>query len=285
MRQIHAAKGSKMILKKVIVAVCVLSAVTAYARPPYTLEEVARYKDTKYLDMAKKMIADGGFEEQLDAALGQAARRSTLEMVELLIDAGADIHSKDEYDNTVMHAAAKSGNLDIAKFLFEKGGAFDETNRQGRTPLFDSAYNREEETALWLLDLGADPNVSPKTPNLSTPIFYAASKWQPSLARALIDKGANVDVTEAMAATPLHLAASHGNAEMVSLLIDAGADVNAVNEDGWTPLYYAVSPISLMVHMGDTAAVVDLLVRPHPKRVSDGSVQCSVFSVQARLGP
>jgi len=27
------------------------------------------------------------------------------------------------------------------------------------------------------------------------------------------------------------------------------------------------------------------LVRPHPKRVSDGSVQCSVFSVQARLGP
>jgi len=27
------------------------------------------------------------------------------------------------------------------------------------------------------------------------------------------------------------------------------------------------------------------VARPHPKSLSDGSVQCSVFSVQARLGP
>ena len=44
----------------------------------------------------------------------------------------------------------------------------------------------------------------------------------------------------------------------------------------------------LLAHYEGTPLHLDMrsvLDRPHPKSLSDGSVQCSVFSVQARLGP
>lgn len=243
-----------------IIIMFILSAVISYARPPYTLEEVAGYRNIKYIEMAKKMIATGKYNDDLNVALQRAAWNGNLEMVEILVDAGADVNAKFA-DRTIMHEVASRGNLETAKYLLSKGAPFDEKNASGKTPFFSATYNAEEETALWLLELGADPNVIPKNSKLSTPLFYAAAKWQPKLVKALINKGVNVNVTEDLESTPLHLVAGMGNVEIALLLINAGADVNAINEFGWTPLYCAVSASSLIFDVGDNAAVIDLLVK------------------------
>ena len=61
------------------------------------------------------------------------------------------------------------------------------------------------------------------------------------LVKALIGKGASVDVVCLAGWSPLHEACNHGFTEMVKLLIKHGADVNAAaNADAETPLHDAV---------------------------------------------
>jgi len=57
--------------------------------------------------------------------------------------------------------------------------------------------------------------------------------------RALVDKGANVNATEADGSTALHWASYHDNLEAAALLIRAGANVDAANDLGATPLWLA----------------------------------------------
>jgi serine/threonine protein kinase len=61
------------------------------------------------------------------------------------------------------------------------------------------------------------------------------NKW-----KVLIDKGANVNVTNGEIITPLFKATSSGDLEIIKLLIDRGADINARNNSGQTPLFWAV---------------------------------------------
>lgn len=63
-----------------------------------------------------------------------------------------------------------------------------------------------------------------------------ASSWASSLVRALVERGANVNVRALKETTPLMYAAFEGHSEIVHTLLSAGARVNAVNSDGRTAL-------------------------------------------------
>jgi hypothetical protein len=60
------------------------------------------------------------------------------------------------------------------------------------------------------------------------------------IVKLLLDKGADVNLTDKYGNTPLHLAASDGHIEIVKLLLEKGSDVNSKRRnDGTTPLYWA----------------------------------------------
>lgn len=72
-----------------------------------------------------------------------------------------------------------------------------------------------------------------------TPLHLAAFFGRKETALALIERGAEVDSrsTNSMKNTPLHAAAAGRQAELVDLLLDRGADVNATQTGGWTALH------------------------------------------------
>lgn len=74
-----------------------------------------------------------------------------------------------------------------------------------------------------------------------TPLHLAAFFGHPELAKALLNRGANVDAlsTNAMTNTPLHAAVAGRKTEVVRVLLDRGADANARQHGGWTPLHGA----------------------------------------------
>jgi ankyrin repeat protein len=80
-----------------------------------------------------------------------------------------------------------------------------------------------------------------------TSLMYAAQyNSNAAVVEELINKGAAVDLPDAMARTPLILAAAYNkNPQVVKALIDHGADVNVTSRDyynvGWTPLMYAAA--------------------------------------------
>ena len=95
-----------------------------------------------------------------------------------------------------------------------------------------SAFN-QVDTAIWLLNQGADPNISYDA--LTDPLRYhsplqcAAKHEQTALIIALLAKGARVNdhTINAKGATALQFAALLGNFEMLEVLLEAGADINA----------------------------------------------------------
>jgi ankyrin repeat protein len=71
------------------------------------------------------------------------------------------------------------------------------------------------------------------------PLVDAAKRGDRDTLRALLQKGASVNVTEGDGTTALHWASYQDDVEAAGLLIRAGANVNAANDLGVTPLWTA----------------------------------------------
>ena len=93
-------------------------------------------------------------------ALKLAARRGLEECVEVLIDNEADPDVPDNEEFTALHNAV--GNPDILKMLATKSRRIDARNKEGDTPLYLAAERGLLESALILLEYGADPNIANK---------------------------------------------------------------------------------------------------------------------------
>ena len=75
------------------------------------------------------------------------------------------------------------------------------------------------------------------------------------VARALRDKGAEVNARDNNGWTPLHVAVQVGASDIVKELLTRGADPNAKQDLGSTPLHFA-----LVRENAKTAAIVEMLV-------------------------
>ncbi|XP_023934769.1 ankyrin repeat and MYND domain-containing protein 2 [Bicyclus anynana] len=74
------------------------------------------------------------FDENGMTALQHAAYKGSKEMVQLLLDRGADVISgKHEYNYTALHFGALSGNSEVCKLLLDAGAKPMTTNSVGRT--------------------------------------------------------------------------------------------------------------------------------------------------------
>ncbi len=102
-----------------------------------------------------------------------------------------------------------------------------------------------------LLDAGA--NIESVDGRGRTPLMCAVQADKSDVLKALIGRGANVNVADAGDVTALARAAGpFGDAAMIQVLVAAGAKVNAVDKRGQTPLMWAA-------RFGDAAKVNALL--------------------------
>ncbi|SPR03856.1 ankyrin [Orientia tsutsugamushi] len=70
----------------------------------------------KNLPIAEILLSNGAGETLLHIAV----RNKIIDIIELLIDYGADIDAKDDNGMTTIDYAAKSGNADVFNFLTEQ---------------------------------------------------------------------------------------------------------------------------------------------------------------------
>lgn len=245
----------KLIIVLVSLSFCL--AANCVAAFEWTVFEAARNNKAEIL---KQLLANGADPDQRvgvrnETALIRAAFWGHTEIVNLLIEAGADPSAKDNGGNTAFHEAVSRGKREVAKLLFEKGAECDARNDMGLTPFFLAAANGQQETAIWMLELGADPNIRSEAV-VDTPVSYAAKKDQIKLLEALIEKKADINVVGDGGNMPLHHGASRCNSRIVTALLQAGADVDIMNERGMTPLHMAANS-----SYPDQTAVIDLLLK------------------------
>jgi ankyrin repeat protein len=112
-------------------------------------------------------------------------------------------------------------------------------DENGVTRLHTAATLGHLTVARFLLDSGADPNVANKWGQ--TPLYLAVQNGHKSLVELLLTHGAKVQIAEGSGYTPLHIAAQKGFRSIIDVLLVHGADVNSTNWHGSTPLHLAVA--------------------------------------------
>eukprot|EP00128_Syssomonas_multiformis_P012074 Colp12_sorted_trinity150504_noHs@12989 len=171
---------------------------------------------------------------------------------------------------------AIKGDADILKEQLERGGLpfIDRTNKKGQTPLLAAIFNCQVETALLLIQSGANLNVKDATN--STPLIsaicngmtevveeilkhperldvncvdndgYTALQWSLELAMedvalALLKiHKADFKLENKAGACALHAGAAEGLVEFMKEATKAKADWRVQDDEGNTPLHYAV---------------------------------------------
>ena len=152
-----------------------------------------------------------------------------------LVKSGARLGARDDTGATPLHAAAKSTSPEIVNALLDAGANPAARDEAERTPWDYVRANPALEDADLKSRLAGAPCES-----WNTGSFFERADAE-DVARCL-EAGAKVGARDETGATPLHLAAAHGTSSaVVNALVEAGARVSARDEKGATPLHSAAS--------------------------------------------
>ena len=141
------------------------------------------------------------------------------------------------FGQTDVFDCARTGTLEEMKaFYIENPKQVDSLNSRGSSPLTLAAYYNNIEVANYLIDKVDNIN---GTSDDGTPLMAAVVKGHLEIATALVEAGADPNLTDANGATALHYAVMFNNKKLATLLMEAGASAFIKNNVGQSPLDFA----------------------------------------------
>jgi ankyrin repeat protein len=195
----------------------------------------------KFYDSVKLLIENGANvnlhgEGSNDSALISAVKIRQSRLVELLIDAGAEINFQDD-GRTAYSYAAQIGEKDIKRILVLAGadtttGVEEYQKEYGENAFFQAAADGRTDVVEAMITLGTDVNLANEAGKM-TALMRATEE---STVDSLIAAGADLNLKDKTGHTALIWAVLFRRSGIVKKLIAAGADVNLRNNDGKSAL-------------------------------------------------
>lgn len=163
----------------------------------------------------------------------------SLETVQALIDAGADVNAKEGVIgiSVLMYAVDNITDLEIIEEILKRGANIEAKDRDGLTPLIRAAEQNANPAVIEvLLKHGADINAKYSFKNNdgdmvtdNTVLMPAAHNQNTQIIETLIKHGADVNAKNSKGGTPIMFAAlGNQNPEVIKTLLKHGADINNV---------------------------------------------------------
>jgi uncharacterized protein len=232
-------------------------------------------------DIDVNHINNLGWTALLEAIILSDGGERHRQIVQLLVDHGANINIPDKDGITPLeHArargfreiekillvteqtrgqqlirAAEAGNLERVEQLLGLGANVEIQDKNGRTALLAAAYQNNLPIANLLVQAGADVNKQDNTQQSA--YLIATSEGYLELLKLTLQVGADVHSKDSYNGTGLIRAADRGHVEIIQELLKTDIKIDHINNLGWTALLEAII-------LGDGGArhteVVQLLV-------------------------
>jgi len=201
------------------------------------------------LSKGKDIEEEGGWIKT--TPLIRACQRGLLEVVECLLNHGADPNHFPRFSEPPMQVAAKNGHAAIVERLIRAGVDInDNRGGMGDTALILASQQGHVDVVDCLLSLGS--NTETTGWNNATPLIAASEKGMIDVVDRLLAAGCNVNALDGDNSSALLRAAQGGHLPIIDRLVVHGADINVCNRSGWGVLNVACA--------SGSAAVVDRLL-------------------------
>jgi len=186
--------------------------------------------------------------------LNNAIINKPIQVVQALIDAGADINLANNRKETPLHIAVKNKRFDVLKTLVKCNPLIGKQDCGGRTPLFLAVKSECFDAVTILIKKSQGVCLDSQANNGQTPLFIAAAENFPGIVKELSDAGANIDRQADNGATPLCVAAQEGHNEIVEFLVKKRANKSLA----WGERIY-LKPIHMAAQNGHLDVIKTLL--------------------------
>ncbi|CAH0032937.1 unnamed protein product [Clonostachys rhizophaga] len=197
---------------------------------------------TKGFGHIVEQLLDLGADPSVAGTLHEAVSRGHEGMIKQLIDYGADIDSYSEaHEGTPLCAAVCANRNEIVQLLLQNGANVNGTELSYGFALHQAAMGGQVTILQQLLDQGADVNVTGYNDN-RTALQAAVFHGRHDAVLQLLQHGAKVNETGNQFDGPaLTIAAAEGYSEIVHQLLEYDADMNAIDGSEGTALQAAAS--------------------------------------------
>ncbi|KAM0265401.1 hypothetical protein ACHAQJ_000243 [Trichoderma viride] len=195
--------------------------------------------------MAKLLLQNGAAVNvnlqagQFANALQMASSEGRIEMVQLLLDHGAEVNAQGGYHGTALNAVCDSFSgtdpIHVVRLLLEHGADVNAEGDEFGTAL-QAACVRNPGIVQLLLEHGADVNARS---GIFGTALQAACVFNPGIVQLLLDRGADINAKGGEFGTALQAASCYCSRDLVQLLLDRGADINAKGGEFGTALQAA----------------------------------------------
>ena len=204
--------------------------------------------------LANRLGEHEGYYLGAGAPLSNAAAVGRMDIVQLLLDHGADPNLPEEQyapRGKALYNAVYHGHYEIAKLLLERGAFPNPPVESSGSALWVSReWRPDKRMEQLLLSYGAEPEAEGPTEEWSTrehnwlrisALHEAARRGDLKKAKALLDAGADLTARdEHLNSTPLAWAAKFGQLKMVTFLLARGAPKSLPDDPPWaTPRAWA----------------------------------------------
>ena len=171
-------------------------------------------------------------------ALHRAVIHVETDVVQVLIDAGADIDTQNNEGRSPLLSACAEGTFDTVKMLVRAGAKVRATDDEGVTCLHYAARRGHTEAVRYLVCL-PEVDVNHRDADNNTALHFAVVNANTYAVQVLIDAGADINTQNNGGRSPLHSACASRALDVVEMLVEAGAGVRAKSDDGDTCLILA----------------------------------------------
>ncbi|CAK1550004.1 unnamed protein product [Leptosia nina] len=139
--------------------------------------------------------------------------------------------------HTALQAAAQNGHVEVIQKLVEAGAETDAEDRDGDRAAHHAAFGDEPAALRALATAGADLNA--RNRRRQTPLHIAVNKGHLGVVRTLLQLSVHPSLQDSDGDTPLHDAISKKRDDILTLLLDHGADMTLTNNNGFNALHHA----------------------------------------------